>query len=238
MRRVLKKQSNGIYSMGEDNKVANHFNSIAIEYDRYKTKNWYYYSQIKKLLHTFIPSNKVVLEIGCGTGDLISFVRPKRGIGIDVSRKMIRIAQAKHPESYLKFIASGITDFTSSVKFDYIFMVDVIEHIMDLNSAFKSIGKLMNKNTIFLNVMANPKWEMILLFAEKLRLKMPEGPHSRLSFEKIETVCKRSGISVKLHNRMTLIPVYIPVVTDFVNKYLEPIFNKYGVNEYFLAKKV
>lgn len=56
------------------------FDSLAPKRDIWKKKNHYYHSQIEKLFQFLIPSGKKVLEIGCGTGDLLASVKPRYGI--------------------------------------------------------------------------------------------------------------------------------------------------------------
>ena len=38
-----------------------------------------------------------VLEVGCGTGDLLAALKPKEGIGVDISPRLIEEARRKHP---------------------------------------------------------------------------------------------------------------------------------------------
>ena len=37
------------------------------------------------------------MELGCGTGDLLNALKPKRGVGIDFSQEMVRIARKRYP---------------------------------------------------------------------------------------------------------------------------------------------
>jgi len=71
----------------KDKSSESHFDKIAKDYDFYKKKNWYYYKNLKRVLLGNIPNteNKSVLEIGCGTGDMISSLNPKYGLGTDIS---------------------------------------------------------------------------------------------------------------------------------------------------------
>lgn len=73
--------------------VKNHFEDIASNYDYWKKRNWYYYQNLKKIIREFVPVDKTVLEIGCGTGDILASVEPKYGIGADISPKMVEIAK-------------------------------------------------------------------------------------------------------------------------------------------------
>jgi ubiquinone/menaquinone biosynthesis C-methylase UbiE len=211
-----------------------HFDKIAARYDYYKNKSSFYYTNLKKLLGSLIPKGKRVFEVGCGTGDLLNNLSPKYGYGFDISSQMVKIAKDKHRQSKnLSFSTEWPKD-----SFDYIFMSDVIEHLENPEETFKQISKLMGRNTTFICTMANPVWEPILMVAEKLGLKMPEGPHKRVSFEDLRIMMEQSGLKVVKHDYKLLMPISIPVLTKLVNKYLERYLRKLAFIEYFNAVKI
>lgn len=214
--------------------VEKHFDKVAKSYDSGKDKYSFYYESLKKLLGSIISQKSKVCEIGCGTGDLLSYLKPKFGFGMDVSSEMIIKAKNKHKmEKNLEFSTSWPND-----KFDYIFMSDVVEHLENLNGTFRNISKLMNKNSVFVNTMANPIWEPMLMFWEKMGWKMEEGPHKRIGNKELVIIMKRAGLKVIKHDYKLLIPIHIPFVTEFINKYLENIFKKLAFIEYFVAVKI
>lgn len=51
-----------------------------------------------------------MLEIGCGTGDLLSATRPSVGVGIDISPMTVNIAQKNHP--HLRFYCADVETLT------------------------------------------------------------------------------------------------------------------------------
>lgn len=213
--------------------VEKHFDRVAGDYDFYKEKNKYYYGNLKMLLKSLIPPGKKIFEIGCATGDLLSVLKPLYGYGMDISGRMVTMAKIKYRKSKnLKFSTAW-----PKVRFDYIFMSDVIEHLEEPSKTFQEISRLMGPKTIFINTMANPIWEPILLVAEELGMKMPEGPHKRIKNEELRTVLKKNSMKVVKHGYKLLVPVKIPFVTDFANRYLEKYFRKLAFIEYFLAKK-
>lgn len=214
-------------------KVEKHFDKVAKNYDSGKQKYSYYYSNLKKLLKSMVRPKSKVLEIGCGTGDLLASINPNRGFGQDISPEMIRIAKNKYKNNkHLKFSTVWPSD-----KYDYIFMSDVIEHLEEPDSVFKKIYKLMNGDSALIITMANPKWEPLLMFWEKMGWKMREGPHERIGFEEIHGILKRNGLKIIKHDYRLLIPIEIPVITELVNRYLEPKLKKYAFIEYFMAAK-
>jgi ubiquinone/menaquinone biosynthesis C-methylase UbiE len=216
------------------NKIKNHFDLVAKNYDFYKKKNWYYYKNLKILLHTLIPAKKEVFEVGCGTGDLLAELHPVKGFGMDLSSKMIQIAKTKHKKN------KNLTFSTSfpKRKYDYVFMSDVIEHLEDARKTLQKIHKTMSDKSLFINTMANPIWEPVLLIAEKLGMKMPEGPHKRISFGEFEGLLTKCGFEVVSHDFKLLFPVYVPFLSNFINTFFEKKLKRYAFIEYIVARKV
>jgi SAM-dependent methyltransferase len=222
-----------------NSKVLSHFNNIAKDYDYYKQKNKFYYSNLKSLLCDLIPKSSNVLEFGCGTGDLIAFLNPTSGVGYDPSVEMIKIAKSKQSlplrgkHKDIRFV----TELPQN-KFDYVFMSDVIEHLDNPIKEFKNIKNILNKNGNLIITMANPLWEQILMMGEKLGLKMPEGPHNRIRYKDIKSLTKSLELEIIIHDYKLLMPVHIPLLTSLFNNYLEKYLKKFCFIEYFVIKKV
>jgi ubiquinone/menaquinone biosynthesis C-methylase UbiE len=213
--------------------VEKHFDDIAKTYNFYKEKNRFYYDNLKKLISDHVPKGSKVLEVGCGTGDLIAHLNPKKGWGMDISKEMTLIAKKRYDKKRSLRFSTKWPDN----KYDYILMSDVIEHLEDPDETFKNISERMSKKSVFLLTMANPIWEPILLLAEKMGLKMPEGPHKRISYRKLKRKIERSQMRVIKHDYSLLLPVNFPYITGFVNKYLEPYFKRLAFIEYMVVVK-
>ncbi len=218
--------------MNKKSDIQKHFDSVAATYDAGKARYSLYYSTLKRLLKAHIPRGQSVFEFGCGTGSLLASISPARGYGMDISSNMIAIAKSKYRNS------KNLTFSTSwpSGTFDYIFMSDVIEHLNNPTGDFKKISGLMHKKTVFVNTMANPLWEPLLMVWEKLGWKMPEGKHKRIDYHEIKDLLKQCGLEIVKHDYELLIPIRLPLLTGFANKYLEKYFKKLAFIEYFEAK--
>lgn len=223
-------------------KVEKHFDKVAGDYDFYKKKNSFYYDNLKNLLKSLIPSNKNVLEIGCGTGDLLASLKAKMGVGYDISSEMIRLAKSKYKfNKNLKF-TNNFSDIVAHKSLfinhnSFVFMSDVIEHLDHPGETFKKVSKVMGKDTKFIITMANPIWEPFLMLAEKMKLKMPEGEHYRIKYKELRIMLEKAGMKIARHGYELLIPVKIPLITSFANKYLEKYFKKLAFIEYFVVTK-
>jgi len=153
-------------------KVKKLFDSLASQRDRWKRKNKYYYKELEKLYSSFIPENSSVLEIGCGTGELLAKIKAKRKLGIDLSPRMIEIAQKKYPQ--IDFIVGDAENLQINEKFDYIVMSDLLGHLEDVWKAFRELEKVSHSSTFLIINYFNYIWAPILKLGEKIGLKMPE----------------------------------------------------------------
>ncbi len=88
-----------------------------------------------------------ILDIGCGTGNLLKILEEKNKnfelIGIDPNEKMLNIARKK-----LKFAKTHkITIEKFNIKeFDYVFSIDTFHHLSNPNKTMKKIFKILVKN--------------------------------------------------------------------------------------------
>lgn len=210
----------------KENNVRQHFDSIAYEYDKYKKRHSYYYKQIKFSLSKRVPEKSIILEVGCGTGDILAFLKPRKGKGIDISKEMIIIARKKHPN--LKFEVSDAENIKDSEIYDVILLVDIIEHLYNIPRAIESISKVTHQDSKILIWYVNPWMSWVTEIAEKLNLKMPEGDHNWVKLSKLKEILKENGFSARIEFGLIL-PINIPPISDFLNSifYKIPLLNKF-----------
>ncbi|HEY7678155.1 MAG TPA: class I SAM-dependent methyltransferase, partial [Candidatus Methylomirabilis sp.] len=122
-----------------------YFDEIAPRRDAWKGRNPYYYQELENLCRFFIPPDRSVLEIGCGTGDLLAAVRPRRGLGIDLSGEMVRIAREKYPHLEFRTGDSEALDLDES--FDYVILSDLVGVLEDIWMAFRELRRVVRPDT-------------------------------------------------------------------------------------------
>lgn len=190
--------------------VRQHFDQIAGVYDAYKQRNSWYISTVKSAVAKIVPKNLVLLEYGCGTGDVLAYLQPRIGVGYDVSSSMIELARRKYAKR------KELT-FTSTLKipqlgYDYIVMTDVIEHIAEPEVDFRWIRQHMDSNTHLVMTYVSSSWEWILAPIEAVGGKMPEGPHRRIVTSKLIADMEKWGYTLEHTTRAwPLFPVTILV---------------------------
>lgn len=116
-------------------------------------------------------------------------------------------------------------------------MSDVIEHLENPQQIFYQISQIMDKDTILINTMANPRWEPFLILAEKLKMKIPEGNHHRIGLPQIKEILEKNNLQIINHQLTLLFPVKIPLLTTLINKFFEPFLRPFCFIEYFTVRK-
>ena len=110
-----------------------HFDNLSAVRRFWKEKNRSYHEAQGRFLRFLIPPGQKVLELGCGTGELLDALHPSAGVGIDLSSQMVRKASSSYP--HLTFINADAEDHHTwglADKFDFILISDTIGLIEDI----------------------------------------------------------------------------------------------------------
>jgi ubiquinone/menaquinone biosynthesis C-methylase UbiE len=217
--------------------IRQHFDSMAGDYDKLKGKNWYYLKSLKEFYKKAIQENSTVLEIGCATGEILNSVNPKKGVGLDISEKMIEVAKNKFP--YFEFLACPIESYAGKDKFNYIIMCDLLDHVPDIESLFKNTDKVVEAGSQIIITTINPLWDKLLEIAARLKLKIPEGTNHFVFKSKVIKLFESFSYKVESEGYFLLIPFYIPVISEAINRYLAgaPFLKNLCFVQYIIAVK-
>jgi SAM-dependent methyltransferase len=216
--------------------LARHYDSLALQRDDFRRKNRYYYALLDKQYRYFVPEGKKVMEIGCGTGDLLAALKPSYGTGVDISPKMIERAREKYPS--LRFYAGVLQDVILEEKFDYIILSGLIGELEDIQTFLQSLSRFCTSDTRIIIEYYSYFWQALLKIAEVLGRKMPEGEQNWLTFNDICNFLELTGFQVIKSERTTLLPFNIWGISFFFNKYLAklPFFNALTLNHFIVAR--
>ena len=189
-------------------RVGDHFDHVAPDYDRWKAKAHRYYAALKTSLREIVPSGSRVLEVGCATGDILASLDPEEGMGLDISPAMIELAARKHPG--LRFRVHDLMQGPLDERFDYAVAADVAEHVPDLDTMMRSVAGMLTERGVAVVVTANPLWAPVLYVAERLRMKMPEGDHEWRSRADLVSAAGRAGLRERSFDRSLVMPKDVP----------------------------
>ncbi|MBI2075594.1 MAG: glycosyltransferase [Candidatus Harrisonbacteria bacterium] len=212
------------------------FDDVAPKREAWQARHSYYHGAIRKTAQFFIPKGSAVLDVGSGTGDLLASVAPKRGVGVDVSPKMTALAAKRHPT--LTFFTMDAEHLTLSEPFDHIICSDLVSYLPDVQRAFMEIKKVAHDRTKILITYTNFLWEPLLRFAEFMHLKMSSPAQNWLSAGDLENLLHLAGFEVVKRGEEMLLPVYIPLVSYVVNRFIArlPLIRRLCILRYAIAK--
>ena len=219
-------------------KVEQHFDKIAVEYDYWKKKNHTYYSALKDFVRRQVPSGSLVVEFGCATGDILAATEPAQGLGIDNSLQMIERAIKKYP--HLRFIKADVGNLQIEERFDYMIMADILDHTCEIEKTIKSANKILNQAGKIVISTLNPLWGPAISLCDKLKLKMPEGPHYFVPLKKMTSMVTREGFKIETAGYRLLCPIAIPLLSDLLNNHIArwPLFSRFCFVQCIVASKI
>lgn len=215
--------------------LAQHFDHLATGQRRWK-RNRYYHAEIAQFVRFVVPSGVRVLEVGSGTGDLLAAVRPRHGLGLDLSAGMVERAAAAHPD--LQFTVGDAEDLQVDGVFDYVIASDLIGYLGDVQTAFEQLHRVTTPESRLVITYINHLWEPVLRLAQAIGLTAPQRRQNWLAIGDIENLLYLSGFEVVRSGYRLLLPLRIPGVSWIANRVLAklPLLRSLCLVQYVIAR--
>ncbi len=194
----------------------------------------YYQSYLRKYFTFVIPPGLRVLELGCGIGDLLAAVKPARGMGVDFSPEMLKLARERHPE--LEFQNADAANFSTGEKFDYIILSDLVNDLPDVQAVLERLQAVSLPPTRLVVNFFNNLWRPILGVAEKSGAKSPTLLQNWLSRDDMANLFHLAGWEVVKTDARMVWPEGTPLVAPLLNRWLAPLLPHFCVTVVMVAR--
>lgn len=213
-----------------------YFNAIAPRRIKQRKSKAYYWNDITNYCDYFIHEDISVLEIGCGTGELLNEIKAKTKIGIDFSELMIEQAKKQYPNLDVRVMAAEEIQLEQT--FDLIILSNLIGYLDDIQLVFEKLHPLCHAKTKIIITYYNFLWEPILKFGEWIGYKTKTPRQNWLSLAEINNLLFLSGFQVYRNSRSMIFPLYIPLISELMNNVLAklPLLKLLSINNYTFAK--
>jgi ubiquinone/menaquinone biosynthesis C-methylase UbiE len=215
------------------------FDTLAPDRLKWKKRNWFYYHEQERYLRFLVPEGSSVLEVGCGTGDLLNSLRPDRGVGIDISSEILKIAVRQYPDlEFRQMDAEQMEPWGE--QFDFIVLSDVIGLLPDIQKGLEQLRPFCRPETRVIISFHNFLWEPVLRLGERTGLKMPQKCQNWLSSSDIINLLSLSGYEAVKSEYDLLLPRYIPLLSTFFNRCIArlPGINGLCLSQYIVARPI
>jgi SAM-dependent methyltransferase len=199
----------------------------------------YYHRRLAEIYRHVIGECDSILELGCGQGRLLDALNPKRGVGVDISDRMIDAARARHSK-FQFFCSDAQTCDLGDSTFDVIIFSDLLNDLWDVQATLTHIRRYCNEHTrVIFNVQSH-LWEYPRRLAEHYQYVTPNLPQNWLTPVDVDNLVRLSGFDLIRRWEEMLCPAPIPFFADLCNRVLVklPIFRAAALTNFYIMRPI
>lgn len=168
-----------------------------------------------------IPAGASVLEVGCGSGGLLSRLHARRRVGVDLSEKQVAAARARVPDA--EFHVQSGECLELGERFDYIVLSDTLNQAADVQQLLNRLHQVSHEGTrLILNFHSNV-WRPALAAADLLGLRIPQPQSSWLTPSDVRNLLGLADWDVVYEQRRLLLPVRLLGLDVLLNRWIAPL---------------
>jgi ubiquinone/menaquinone biosynthesis C-methylase UbiE len=218
--------------------IKEYFNKVANRRIKYRKSKRYYWDSITNYVNFFVNDKSTILEIGCGTGELLDKINGRNKTGIDFSDKMISEAKRQFPS--IDFVYMPAEEISLTKQYDVIILSNLIGYLPDIQHVFEELHKVCHERTKIIITYYNIFWEPLIKFAEFIGIKKKGPKQSWISSKDLVNLLYLAGFETYKQNSSMIFPFYIPLFSTFLNKFISrlPVFNWLALNQFTFAQPI
>ena len=195
-----------------------HWDRVAERLAAWRGWGAHYHRRLARVFRFLVPRGLRVLEVGCGTGDLLAALHPGVGVGVDFSRQMLQHARQHHPE--LRFVQADAHRLSLHGSFDVVILSDLLNDVWDVETVLGQVRSVCHPRTRILVNSYSRVWEPVLSLADRLGLAKPTLHQNWLSSEDLRNLLYLAGFDVIRGWEEILWPLATPLLEPLLNRVL------------------
>src|SRR5579859_4231877 len=210
--------------------------------ERWRKFNAAYHEDDFKFMRFLIPPGKRVLELGCGTGDLLAALEPSYGVGIDFGANTLARARQRHPA--LSFALGDVEEPATLAAiegpFDYIVIADTIGMFEDIDGTLRLIHQFCAPSTRIIISYYSHLWEPVLKTAEALGLRRKQPKINYIATTDFLNLMDLADFEVISREQRQLLPQRWFGLGPFINRFIAPLpgIRKLCLRTYLVGRPV
>ncbi len=172
---------------------------------------------LARYFNLLLPPEASVLEIGCGTGELLKHLQCARKVGVDLDPERIAAARVNVPDA--EFLVADGNSVELSETFETVILSDTINYVPDVQSLLANLRSISTPATRLIITLPNTLWRPFFALADKLGWRTRHPLSSWLSDRDV-------------HNLLTLadwdtIKTQPRIVFPYAGGYIERALNRW-----------
>lgn len=217
-----------------------HFDWVADHDEQPRRRQRGFHAQILAKLQHHIQPGLRVLEWGCGRGRLLAGLKPARGLGLDVSEKMIDQARALNDAPELEFALADLQAGPAEEEFDAIVLDYLSGYLTDIQQGLANVRSCCHPRSRVYLTSLNNLWKPFFWLGQKMGFVLPQPPSNWLSTDDLVNLLELADFEVVKKSTEQLFPFQVPLLSAFFNRFLVrlPVFRHMGVSLFIVARPV
>lgn len=209
---------------GSSSSKDNHLRSLKSFYDKTSPLTSWTAKQYRKILARYyqrlIPINSTVLEVGCGNGELLTYLPQREITGIDLSHTQIAAAKSRLPQGIFHVQSGEYLQLKNT--FDYIILSETINQASDVQQLLEQLLNVSNKNTRLILNFYHTGWRPLLTLTTFFGLKSKQPPCNWLSPADVRNLLRLAGWDWIKQQKRILLPIWFFGLERLINRYIAP----------------
>ncbi len=190
-----------------------HFNTSAAQYEA--LRSGYMQTRRYEIVSAALQGAENVsraVEIGCGTGNLLSSLAKAHGkisfLGLDIDEKLITFAQGKPPLPNARFECVGPEATFPEASCDFIFSVDMLHHVREHPAFLRRTRRMIRPGGRWIVMEPNIWHPYMFWFQERMRRAGHDEDHFRPW--SVEPLFREAGFRVLSKGYGIVLPMKLP----------------------------
>jgi SAM-dependent methyltransferase len=198
-----------------------HWDSVA--QGQYGDWSRYYHAYLSSVYRQIVPPGASVLELGCGTGDLLASLQPSIGVGLDLSAAMIKAARERHAE--MEFIVGDVHEIEFGARqFDFIIFSDLINDLWDVECVLQRLRHHCHPGTRLVFNFFSQLWALPVSAARRLGAATPTLLQNWFTCHDLDNLLELTGYQPLRQWGEIVCPIAVPALARVANGLLAKFF--------------